>query len=252
MKGKKGYIIGVSIIILVFGLWVIKNFKYRYQNDMLLQPDKVSGLKTAPDAHKNKTKDTQVGYIMINDQKLKAPNFKFIDQHKDSISQKDYEGKVYVVEFFYTTCPTICPIMNENLGEIADTFKDNKKFGIASFSIDPQHDTPEVLEAYAKNHGIVHPNWHLMTGDQEELYRLAQNDYKLTAQEDPNEPGGILHDGMFALIDKDGYFRSRTDEHGNPILYYRGFVKRDARPEVGQEEPQINELIEDIKALLHE
>lgn len=250
MKGKRGYIIGLSIIILVFGLWVIKNFKYRYQHNEILKPDKLSGLKTAP----KKQKDAQfdVGYIVLNDEKQKAPDFKFIDQNHDTITQKDYEGKVYVVEFFYTTCPTICPVMNQNLIEIADEFKNNKKFGIASFSIDPKHDTPDVLKRYAENYGIVHPNWHFLTGKQNDIYTLAQKDFKLTAQEDPNEPGGILHDGMFALIDKDGYFRSRKDDYGNPIYYYRGFIERDATPEVGQEEPQINELIEDIKALLHE
>lgn len=250
MRGKRGYIIGLSIIILIFGLWVIKNFNYRYANNEILKPDKVSGLKTAP--KKQKDSNSDVGYIVLNDEKQKAPDFEFIDQNGDTISQKDYHGKVYVVEFFYSTCPTICPIMNANLGEIAETYKNNKKFGIASFSIDPKHDTPEVLKKYAKVHEITHPNWHLLTGDQDQIYDLAEKGYKMTAQEDINEPGGIMHDGLFALVDKNGYFRSRKDEYGNPIIYYRGYIERNAEEKDGEETPQINELIEDIKYLLHE
>lgn len=251
MREKRAYIIGLSIIILIFGLWVIKNFNYRYQHNEILQPDKLSGLRKTPKKEKSDDQNSVVDFVVLNGEKQKAPDFKFIDQNKDTISQKDYAGKVYLVEFFYTTCPTICPIMNENLGEIAEEFKNNKKFGIASFSIDSKNDTPEVLKKYAEDHDITHPNWHLLTGDRSALYSLAENGYKITAQEDPNEPGGILHDGMFALVDKDGYFRSRKDEHGNSIIYYRGYVKRGSVADIG-EEPQIDELIEDIKLLLHE
>lgn len=249
MKGKKGYIIGLSVIVLLFGLWVIKNFKYRYDNDQILQPDKLTGLKRAP--KKEKSKETvEVDYIVLHGEKAQAPDFKFIDQNQDTISEKDYQKKVYLVEFFYSTCPTICPIMNANLVEIAEEFKDRDDFGIASFSIDPTHDTPEVLQEYAEQHGIEHPNWHLMTGDIKQIYDLAFDGFKLIAEEDPNEPGGIMHDGLFVLIDQDGYIRSRKDEFGNPLIYYRGYVQRDAKIQPGDEEPQIEELIEDIEYLL--
>ncbi len=251
MREKRAYIIGLSLIILVFGLWVIKNFNYRYQHNEILKPDKLSGLRKAPVSNPSGNSDNDVDYVVLNDKRQKAPDFKFIDQNGDTITQDNYAGKVYLVEFFYTTCPTICPIMNENLGEIADEFKNNKKFGIASFSIDSKHDTPKVLKEYAENHGITHPNWHLLTGNRDSIYSLAENGFRITTQEDPNEPGGILHDGMFALIDKEGYFRARKDEYGNSIIYYRGYIKRNSVAEVG-EKPQINELIEDIKSLLHE
>lgn len=252
MKGKRGYIIGLSIVLLIFGIWVIQNFKHRYANDELVDEDKVSGLKNTPQSQQNEEGSEEVGYVILNDEKTKAPDFNFINQNKDSISQKDYDGKVYVVEFFYTSCPTICPIMNKNLVEVSDEFEDNDKFGIASFSIDPEHDTPEVLKEYREDHNITHPHWNFLTGDQDNLYELAENGFKLNAQEDPNEPGGIMHDGMFVLIDKEGYIRSRKDQYGNPILFYRGFIERDATPQTGQEEPQIDELIEDIKFLLNE
>ncbi len=251
MKGKKGYIIGVSVIILVFGLWVIKNFKYRYDNNQILTPDKLTGLKDAPKKEKEKKKaDHSVDYIIINDEKAKAPKFQFTDQNEKTISEKDYKGKVYLVEFFYTSCPTICPIMNDNLLQIAEEFKDREDFGIASFSIDTENDTPEALKEYAERHKISHPNWHLMTGEQSDIFNLAYEGFKLIAQEDEDEPGGIMHDGLFVLIDQDGYIRSRQDDHGNPLIYYRGHIERDAVSEIGQEEPQINELIEDIEILL--
>lgn len=251
MKGKRGYIIGLSIIILIFGIYTIKNLKSRKANDQIVDRDEVSGLKGSSQKTDQK-EDKQVGFITIDDEKMKAPSFKFIDQNKDTITEKDYTGKVYIVEFFYTTCPTICPVMNANLVKVSKEFQGNKNFGIASFSIDPEHDTPEVLKKYKEKHQINNPDWHFMTGDQTAIYTLAQKGFKLNAQEDPNEPGGILHDGMFALIDKDGYIRSRRDEFGNPILYYRGYIEQGAASQTGQEEPQINALIEDIKYLLHE
>jgi|SRR5690625_414634 len=249
MKGKRGYTIGVSIIILLFGLWVIKNLKYRYQNNQILQPDKVTGLKKAP-KKKKKAKTAELEYIILDGEKAKAPKFEFTNQHQKTITDKDYEGKVYLVEFFFTTCPTICPIMNQNMVEISEEFKNHRDFGIASFTIDPKHDTPEVLREYAERHGVTHPNWHFLTGDQNQVYDLALNGFKLIAQDDPDEPGGIMHDGLFVLVDQEGYIRSRKDEFGNPIIYYRGYIERDAVSQLGQEDPQINELIEDIQTLL--
>lgn len=252
MRGKKAYIIGVAAVILVFGIWVIREFKIRYQEDRILDPDKVSGLKKAPKSQTKDSNTAEVDYVVINDEKARAPQFSFVNQNKDTITEQDYKGKVYLVEFFYTSCPTICPVMNENLVEIAKEFKDNEEFGIASFTIDPEHDTSEVLKEYAERHEITHPNWNFLTGDQNDIYNLAEQDFKIIAQENENEPGGIMHDGMFVLIDKDGYIRAREDDFGNSIIYYRGYVERDATPELGEEEPQINELIEDIKALLNE
>src|SRR5699024_5801708 len=217
--------------ILVFGIWVIKNFKYRYDNNQILTPDKLTGLKDAPKKEKKAKKEEihEVEHIIINDEKAKAPDFKFIDQNKDTITNKNYQGKVYLVEFFYTTCPTICPIMNDNLLEISKEFKDRDDFGIASFSIDTENDTPEVLKEYAERHKITNPHWHLMTGKQTDIFNLAFEGFKLVAQEDEEEPGGIMHDGLFVLVDQEGYIRSRRDEHGNPLIYYRGHIERNAK-----------------------
>src|SRR5690606_41040747 len=88
----------------------------------------------------------------------KAPSFEFINQNNDTITESDYKGKVYLVEFFFTTCPTICSVMNKNIVKIQNHFKNEKNFGIASFTINPQHDTPEILKAYADEYGVTNPN----------------------------------------------------------------------------------------------
>lgn len=251
MKGKKGYIIGLSLVILVFGIWVINEFKNR--KNLVIQPDKMSGLKESPHQEKNNKKDDQVelDYFEIAEEKIKAPDFAFINQNKDTVSNKDFEGKVYVIEFFYTTCPTICPVMNDNLLEISEEFETNDKFGIASFTIDPDHDTPDVLKEYAEDLGVKQPHWHFLTGAQEDIFNLAEQDFKMIAQKSEDEPGGIIHDGYFFLIDKEGYVRTRKDEFGNPVIY-NGHIERDATPDMDQGEPNMDELIEDIKTLLHE
>ena len=213
-KNKYSYV-GVSFIILLFGIYSI--------------PKIVKHFQTA-DLH------------TFN----KVPNFEFINQNQKNISNKDYEGKVYVVEFFFTTCPTICPIMNTKMVEIQNEFMGNPNFGIASFSITPEIDTPQIMRNYSQRYGINHVNWHLLTGKPEsEVYDLSNNGFKLYAGKGEDSHGGFEHSGLFALVDKNGYIRSRYDEHGNPIMYYR------ALDEHGFEN-QIKELKEDIKLLLNE
>lgn len=243
---KKSYI-GVSLIILIFGIIVIPKIIDRIQDHEVVVNDRLN--KKDKD-ETNAKPPKEMRYIEINGERKKAPKFKFVNQDGDTITNKDYQGKVYVVEFFFSTCPGICPIMNKNLLEIQDIFEDENDFGIASFSIDPEHDTPEVLNEYAESHGINHPNWNLLTGNKEAIYKLANKKFNIYAGEDTQAPGGFAHQGLFVLVDKDGFVRSRNDEYGNPIIYYRGSVERQKSVAEGEEEPQIDVLIEDIKALL--
>lgn len=240
---KKHYYIGLSIVILIFGIIVIPKIVERLTNNEVVVSDRLSKKE------KHDTKES-LSYVVLNGEKKKAPEFKFIDQHGDTITNEDYKGKVYVVEFFFTTCPTICPIMRDNLVEVQKEFKGEADFGVASFSIDPTHDTPEVLQDYADTYGITHKNWHLMTGDKNDIYQLANKGFNIYTGEDSSAPGGFAHSGLFALVDKDGYLRSRKDEYGNPLIYYRGFVQRNKSVAEGEETPQIDILIEDIKKLL--
>ena len=212
---KKYSYIGVSFIILLFGIYAIPKIVNHYSGRSL-------------------HKFTQV------------PVFEFVNQNGKTITNNTYRGKVYVVEFFFTTCPTICPIMNEKMVAIQNEFFGNPNFGIASISIDPKHDTSEVLKAYADEYKVTSPNWHMLSGKAPEVvYALAKEGFKLYAGVAGEEVGGFEHSGLFALIDKDGFIRSRVDEFGNPIMYYRALKEN----EFGD---QIHELKEDIKILLKE
>lgn len=212
---KKYSYIGISFVILFFGIYSIPKIVNRFQDS---------------------------GLVKFN----KVPDFEFTNQEGKTISNKTYEGKVYVVEFFFSTCPTICPIMNKKMLILQDSFFGNPEFGIASISITPEIDTPEILKEYAKNNGITHKNWHLLTGKSDDIvYALSNKGFKLYAGKGDEDHGGFEHSGLFALVDKEGYIRSRKDEYGNPIMYYRA-IEEQTFPD------QIKELKEDIKLLLNE
>lgn len=244
MKKSHSYI-GLSLIILLFGIFFIPKIVDRLNNENVVTSDRLNVEGSEKVGNK-----AALTYIKVNGEKKKAPAFKLINQDGDTITNKDYLGKVYVAEFFFTTCPSICPIMNENLVEVQEKFKEVDNFGIASFSIDPGHDSVEVLKTYAEDHGITHKNWNLLTGEKDDIYGLANGGFNIYAGENEEVPGGFAHQGLFALVDKDGYIRSRKDEQGNPIIYYRGSVERNKVVAPGEEAPQINILIEDIKKLL--
>ncbi|MBZ9777873.1 SCO family protein [Psychroflexus sp. CAK8W] len=222
---KKYSYVGISLVILVFGIWVVSEMLSRNSTDSL-------------------------AYIEIDGERKKVPEFEFVNQNKDTITNEDYLGKVYVVEFFFATCPTICPIMNENLLEVQDEFYGNMNFGIASFTINPKHDTPEVLKEHADELGVKLPHWNFLTGDQDEIYELANQGFNIYARQDENAEGGFEHSGFFALIDQEGYIRSRKDEAGNPIIFYQGSVPRNQSDAQSHEIQQIDILIEDIEILL--
>jgi len=171
-----------------------------------------------------------------------VPPFEFENQYGLLIGNSDYKNKVYVVEFFFTSCPTICPRMNENMVKIQNEFYGNPSFGIVSISIDPERDSPEVLKAYADEKGATLKNWHFLTGDKEEIYSFSNDGFRLYAGENKDVEGGFEHSGLFALIDKDGFIRSRTVMNGeieNPIKFYNGL-----------DEKEIQWLKEDINLLL--
>ena len=235
--------IGISLIILIFGIIFIPKIIDRISNGEVVKNDRLN-------IGKGFTNSDELSYIELYGENKKVPDFQFVNQNGDTISNKDYLGKVYVIEFFFTTCPSICPIMNKNLVEVEKELGENKDFGIVSISIDPQHDTPEVLKQYAENYGIDNPNWNFLTGDKEEIYKLANKGFGIFANTDETVPGGFAHSGMFALIDREGYVRSRSDKFGNPIIYYKGSIERGLSVLEGEEEPQIELLIEDLKKLL--
>ena len=207
---KKYSYIGIAFIILIFGIYAVPKIVNRFKTPNLVTIGKV-------------------------------PPFEFTNQEGKLIANSYYEGKVYVVEFFFTTCPTICPKMNENMLKIQNEFYGNLDFGIASFSINPKYDTPQILKEYAKSHGATLKNWNFLTGNQAKIYELANTGFTLYAGEDSNAEGGFEHSGMFALVDKQGNIRSRLDDYGNPIAFYDGLDPKG-----------VQQIKEDIKILLKE
>lgn len=244
MKNKS--YIGISFVILIFGIFAIPKIIDRISNDEVLDGNRlnkvVKGVKT------NNESSSLVKFG-------KVPQFNFTNQDSLQIDNSFFDNKVYVVEFFFTTCPTICPIMTDSMLQIESAFGDLDNFAIASFTINPMLDTPSVLKKYMVSHGITSKNWQMLTGQESAIMELSNKGFDLYAAAKEKAPGGFEHSGMFALIDKNGHIRSRKDEYGNPILYYRGITetsKDEAGEVIDTSKHQITELKQDILKLLKE
>jgi protein SCO1/2 len=145
--------------------------------------------------------------------------------------------------------------MTQSMLEIEESFGDLDDFAIASFTINPAYDTPSVLKEYMKSYGIKSENWQMLTGSHNDVMSLANKGFNLYAAMENKAPGGFEHSGMFALVDKNGFIRSRKDEFGNPILCYRGITET-SKDELGEvidtSTHQLTELKQDILKLLKE
>ncbi len=139
------------------------------------------------------------------------PDFAFVDQYADTVTAKTLAGKIYVADFFFTSCPTICPKMKVQLKRVFEKYKGNPEVMLLSHSIDPRHDTVPVLKEFASNLGITGQQWLFVTGDRDKIYDIGQNSYMVTAQEDSSVPGGVVHSGAFILVDKDRHIRGIYD-----------------------------------------
>lgn len=183
-----------------------------------------------------------VTYTDVNGevQNRKAPEFGFVNQIGDTVTHKDLEGSIYLVDFFFTSCPSICPIMTANMMKVDKRFEGYDDFKLVSFTVDPERDTPETLAEYAEQRMINSNKWSFLTGEKDSLYAVAY-DFLSSAMEDESAPGGFLHTEYFVLVDKEGYLRSREDEQGNIIGVYDGTSA-----------PAIRNLIDDIKLLIAE
>jgi protein SCO1/2 len=183
-----------------------------------------------------------VTYTDVNGetQNRKAPEFGFVNQDGDTITNKDLEGKVYLVDFFFTSCPSICPIMTANMMKLQERFVHYDDFHTVSFTVDPKRDSPSVLNQYATERMVNTEKWDFLTGEKDSLYSVAYH-YLSSAMEDSLAAGGFLHTEYFVLVDKEGFLRSRDDEQGNVIGVYNG-----------TEAQHIRDLIDDIKVLMAE
>lgn len=157
--------------------------------------------------------------------------FLFVDQDSNEVSNRTFQDKIYVADFFFTTCPTICPVMKTQMLRVYEYFEQNDQVMFLSHTIDPDYDTVELLHEFAGRLGVASSKWHFVTGRKEDIYGVGQNSYMVTAMEDGNEPGGYLHSGAFILVDKERRIRGMYD---------------------GTREEDVDRLIKDIPKLLRE
>jgi len=167
-------------------------------------------------------------------------DFAFVNQFNDTISQSDYEGNIYLANFVFTTCPTICPVMTYNMRRVQQKMAQYPNFKILSHTVFPEYDTPEVLLEYANKMEADLSNWNFVTGNREDIYSIA-NSYFVNVMEDSTAQGGFLHSEYFVLVDKEGRIRARDDDNGNNIGVYDG-----------TDDYEVGLLIDDIKVLMAE
>ncbi len=156
--------------------------------------------------------------------------FQFVNQDSSSVSNSDFENKIYVTDFFFTSCPTICPKMKSQMILLYDEFKTQDDFMLLSHTIDTRHDSVAVLQEFAERLGVSSAKWQFVTGVKDEIYDMAKH-YMVSAGEDESAPGGYIHSGAFILIDKNQQIRGYYD---------------------GTKAEETQELIADIKRLLNE
>ena len=206
MKKSNYSYISIAFIILVFGIIFVPKIVTRVQAGDISRTESRSEnviLQT--------TDATPLSYLIINGERKKVMPFSFTNQNGLTITNKDFDGRVYLVEFFFTTCPTICPKMSQNLVDIQNTFPKRSDFGIASITINPNYDTVEVLKKYAVEKGVDDSRWNLMTGNKKEIYDLARKSY-LVAKENPDEGShDMIHTENFVLVDKEKRIRGYYD-----------------------------------------
>ncbi|MEM1216736.1 MAG: SCO family protein, partial [Bacteroidota bacterium] len=138
-------------------------------------------------------------------------DFKLVNQAGDIVTQNDLRAHYKVVDFFFTSCPSICPQVQQQMLRIHENFADADQLLLVSFTLDPKRDTPERLAHYAQNLGFPETDqWQFLTGDRRELFRLAEEYFNIVTLDDA-APGGIDHTGRIVLLDREGYIRAWTN-----------------------------------------
>ena len=161
----------------------------------------------------------------------RIPCFIFTNQNNKKITEEDVAGKIYVTDFFFTTCKSICPIMNKELERVYKQFKNRNDFLIISHTVDPERDSVKQLMEYAKLHNVNDGKWLFVTGEKKDLYKIARKGYLLNAEEGDGGEEDFIHTQNFALIDKERHIRGFYD---------------------GTDSIEINRLIIDLKCLFEE
>ena len=188
-------IFSILSIIIYFGIYT------------LLSPEKMLPIYSPRDINPELV-DSTVQHIG-NDHKI--ADFAFTNQNGKIITQKDYENTIYVADFFFTTCPTICPKMTDNMVWLQNQLKNNPKVKLLSFSVTPDIDTPEVLKKYALEKGVDDSRWNLVTGDKKDIYYLARKSYLAVKTGKPEEMYDMVHTENFIFVDKNKRIRGFYD-----------------------------------------
>lgn len=139
------------------------------------------------------------------------PDFAFVSQYGDTVTSRSLDGKIYVADFFFTTCPTICPKMKTQLKRVYDQFRGNNNVVLLSHTIDPARDSVSVLREFADNLGVKDRQWLFVTGNRDAIYEIGEKSYMVTAQADSTAPGGLIHSGAFILVDTQKHIRGIYD-----------------------------------------
>ena len=158
------------------------------------------------------------------------PSFEFLNQDSIMISDKDFEGKIYIANFFFTHCPSICPTMQRNVLKAYEKYKNDDRIGFLSHSIDFKYDQPSVLKEYANKLGVTNASWQFVTGSKSDIYGISSK-YLVYTKEDSNVPGGYDHSGYLVLVDKDKHIRGAYD---------------------GTTDVEVDKMLSDIEILLQE
>lgn len=158
------------------------------------------------------------------------PEFEFINQDSQFVNNQSLESYIYLSDFFFTSCPSICPKVKKQMLRIYQKYEDNDKVRLVSHTIDPVRDTPAKLSSYASDLGVDTDKWIFLTGEKDDLLDIA-DDYFVAALEDPDAPGGFDHSGKIILVDREGHVRSFAE---------------------GTEPEDVTRLLKDIDTLLKE
>lgn len=176
----------------------------------------------------NELVDTTVQYVR---KYHKIKDFKLINQNADTITEETFANKIYVADFFFTTCQTICPIMTDHMANLQEELKDNKNVLLLSHTVQPEVDSVLQLKKYAKKKGVVDSKWHLVTGEKKEIYDLARKSYLASKTDGNGGPYDMIHTENFVLVDQQRRIRGFYD---------------------GTKTESIAEILEDIKILEQE
>ena len=141
----------------------------------------------------------------------KIKSFEFLNQNGEIISEKDYEGFIYVADFFFTTCPSICPLMTNNMVNIQNYIKDKNKVKLLSFSVTPEIDSVPVLKEYSIKKGVDDKYWNLLTGDKSKIYSLARKSFLVVKENRESNSHDMIHTENFVLVDREKRIRGFYD-----------------------------------------